>query len=498
MSFAPTAEQQTIIDEALLGEDMIIEAGAGAGKTSTLRLVSEALIPKKGIYFAYNKAIATDAQSSFPPNVKASTAHSLAYAAVITQDRRNGSAWRERLKSPRMPSRVLAQRLGTKPLKVSAEKTLSESQVARLAWEMVNRFCRSADEAVAPWHLPFVEGIDHEVLDELKDVVCTYADKIWADLSVPSGELKFDHDHYLKLWGLSHPRLSGQFIMLDEAQDANPVIAQIVEEQTQMQRILVGDACQAIYGWRGAVDAMAKFTGKRLYLSQSFRFGQPIADEANKWLRFLESPLQLTGFDQLTSVLGSVPNPVKADGDGVVQDVVPITILCRTNGGAMDEVISAAKNGLQAALVGGGDAIERLCWASKDLMNGKRTEHPDLFMFESWAEVREYAEAEEGGDLKIFIKMVDRLGISAILTAVRALVSEQEADVIVSTAHKAKGREWNNVRVSSDFREPKEVGEYPTREEAMLAYVTVTRAKRILDRTGLAWVDRFVPGGKPV
>lgn len=34
------------------------------------------------------------------------------------------------------------------------------------------------------------------------------------------------------------------------------------------------------------------------------------------------------------------------------------------------------------------------------------------------------------------------------------------------------------------------------REDAMLAYVTVTRAKLALDRSGLAWADRYTPGAE--
>lgn len=48
---------------------------------------------------------------------------------------------------------------------------------------------------------------------------------------------------------------------------------------------MVGDSAQAIYGWRGARDIMTGFDGTRLTLSQSFRFGPRLAEEANRWLR---------------------------------------------------------------------------------------------------------------------------------------------------------------------------------------------------------------------
>ena len=41
-------------------------------------------------------------------------------------------------------------------------------------------------------------------------------------------------------------------MLLDEAQDANPVIAAIVENQSHARLAAVGDRCQAIYDCRGS------------------------------------------------------------------------------------------------------------------------------------------------------------------------------------------------------------------------------------------------------
>ena len=74
---------------------------------------------------------------------------------------------------------------------------------------------------------------------------------------------------------------------------------------------------------------------------------------------------------------------------------------------------------------------------------------------------------------------------------------EVAPDVIVSTAHQAKGAEWDNVRIADDFWGPRtEIDpatgetftEYPAPEELRLAYVAVTRAKKVLDPGALAWV----------
>ena len=78
------------------------------------------------------------------------------------------------------------------------------------------------------------------------------------------------------------------------------------------------------------------------------------------------------------------------------------------------------------------------------------------------------------------------------------LADERYAEVVISTAHKAKGREWDSVKIGSDFRQPAagedgKPGRVP-RGEAMLAYVAVTRAKKTLDRGGLAWIDDQLAG----
>src|SRR5438093_5102785 len=100
----PTPEQQAITDAYLTGHNLVIEAGAGTGKTSTLRLLANAAPQRRGIYVAYNRAIADDAKRSFPPNVTCATAHSLAFRAI-------GRAFDHRLSAPRMPAREVARQL---------------------------------------------------------------------------------------------------------------------------------------------------------------------------------------------------------------------------------------------------------------------------------------------------------------------------------------------------------------------------------------------------
>jgi hypothetical protein len=50
-----------------------------------------------------------------------------------------------------------------------------------------------------------------------------------------------------------------------------------------------------IYGWRGARDVMTGFAGRQFTLSHSFRFGEQLAAEANRWLAIVNAPVRLVG-----------------------------------------------------------------------------------------------------------------------------------------------------------------------------------------------------------
>jgi hypothetical protein len=229
---------------------------------------------------------------------------------------------------------------------------------------------------------------------------------------------------------------------------------------------------------------MQNAPGQRLYLSQSFRFGQTIADEANKWLDLLDAPLRLTGYQAIASRVEPADRPD--------------AILCRTNAGAMTRLITALTEGRRPALVGGGTEIRRFAEAARDLKAGRSTSHPDLMAFSTWGEVQGYVEQEaDGSDLRVMVKLVDEHGPARIIELVDALVEESRADLVLSTAHKAKGREWKSVRIATDFVEPKPGKDGTVRllvDECMLAYVAVTRAQRVLDREGLEWIDQYVDG----
>ncbi|MGW5207919.1 UvrD-helicase domain-containing protein [Streptomyces griseoincarnatus] len=484
----PTDEQAHAVDTFRAGHHLVLQAGAGTGKTSTLALLA-ASTTRRGRYLAFNKDIARDAAGRFPSTVRCKTAHATAYAAL-------GHRYARRLSSPRQPAWRTGQALGiTRPVRIG-EHDLTQRTLSHAVVRTVTRFCYSADRALAHQHVPRLRGLDTpEQHAHLAEVILPFAAKAWTDLQEPEhGVVRFEHDHYLKMWALTGPKIEADFLFLDEAQDTNPVLEHVFAAQrAHAQLVMVGDSAQAIYGWRGARDVMTGFDAAQLTLTRSFRFGPPIAAQANRWLALADAPIRLTGTDTIPAEVGDI--------------ACPDAVLCRTNIGAMAEVMRLLGAGHRVALTRGGQQLAALAHAARDLKDGRRTNHPELVLFSSWGELQDYAAYDPAGhDLQPFVDLVDTHGPDAILTAVDELTDESTADVTVSTAHKAKGREWPSVKIADDFPEPKDADQHdpqgrPIREpvsdtDARLAYVAVTRARSRLDLGGLAWIDSHPQAGQ--
>lgn len=474
MAVKPTEEQQRARDAFAAGGELAVVAGAGTGKTSTLALMAEAT-SKQGLYLAFNKGIAVDAGRRFGRNVECRTAHSIAFEAT-------GREYRDRLSSSaRIPAAQTARILGiNQDLHIDSAR-ITRSHQARLVMGMIRRFCYSTDVELMARHMEPVNGLTQQAAEYLARVLLKHAVVAWNDICAPLGQLRFEHDHYLKMWALTKPTLSAEFILLDEAQDTNPVLEEIFLTQAA-QRVVVGDPAQQIYAWRAARDVMTGFPGEHLHLTQSFRFGPVIAEVANRWLRHAESDMQLSGTDSIASQLSPTP---WADA-----------VLCRGNADAITEVLAFLEDGVRVGLTGGGGALKKIAEAAQQLKAGHRTSHPELFLFPTWDAVQEYAENDSAAqDLKSLVRLVDTHGEDMIIGAVDRLVPEEDAQVTVSTAHKAKGREWASVRIGAGFVAPSADDHGMQRRlhpaEARLIYVAVTRAKRTLNIASLAWADDY-------
>ena len=435
---------------------------------------------KRGQYCAFNKAIVEEAKAKMPANMNCSTVHSLAY-------RVKGAPMRHRLNAPRVTSTRIAQILRIDPIFLQVQgvaKVLQPAFLASLVMQAISHFCNSADKEPTGRHVPYIDGIDvmgaegkrrWENNNAVSDTLAPFIRAAWADLQNVDGKLRYSHDCYVKVWELDGPRIDADFILMDEAQDSSPVFESIFIQQDHAQLVVVGDANQAIYQWRGAVDALSNF--KELgngyaQLSRSFRFGPEIADVANLLLGELGADLRLTGTDTIASEVGTVGDDADA-------------ILTRTNAEAVTTLLSLKERGRKVCILGGGKEMTAFARAAQDLQAGRSTSYGELACFNSWDEVRAYVDEDPSGtELKLSVSLVERFGAETIIEALAYMPKEEAGVTVVSTSHKAKGREWGRVRLAADFnKKPNKDGEKPapSPDDLRLLYVAATRAQLRLD-----------------
>lgn len=250
-----------------------------------------------------------------------------------------------------------------------------------------------------------------------------------------------------------------------------------------------GDGILTHNSWRGASDQILNHDGPRLYLTQSFRFGDAVAAEAMKHLPHTETGVTIKGLSTIR--------------DRVTEDDMesPDVVLCRTNAGSMTYAMSYLMAGKRVAMVKGTKQILDIAYAARDLMAGRKARSLELSAFENWDELVEYTREPGGGHLKAMVKLINVYGVSKLIDACDKMTRYNEPhDVAVTTCHSIKGLEWENVQIGDDFFEPEPFENPLTQElepgvidrhEAMIHYVAVTRAQKHLDRGGLKWIDGY-------
>jgi superfamily I DNA/RNA helicase len=305
------------------------------------------------------------------------------------------------------------------------------------------------------------------------------------------------HDGYLKLFVLQRPQLPFDTILFDESQDANSVTIQLVERQKDARKIWVGDPWQAIYGFRGAVNAMEQVSAEETFrLTGSFRFGPAIADTATRLLRWRDpSPPALRGLAH-TSGRVQVGRPGQR----------PYTVLARTNARLFAEAVSVLREtpGARLGFVGGIDGYRfDLIDDTYHLSAGLPVRDAFLRMMGSFEALKHYAKAVGDAEWLVRCKLVNDWGttIPHWIARIRAADAPVEsAAVAFSTAHKAKGLEWSVVQLADDFpdieadcalwntwnamepgtKRDQLAADLLPQEELNLLYVAVTRAQSAL------------------
>lgn len=472
-----TDEQLAIINAAKTGESLKVVAYAGSGKTTTLVGVARALRGKRIIYVAFNKATATEGVRAFGSFAQSKTAHALAYRSMASwiSTKTLSPAWQLKTIVEAKASREIAAAAMTLHVPYNA--------VVTVVIGIITQFCLSDAENITTAAIPYDWYSAHHDREHYTDAMTLLIDganTVWNWLMRSLQRQPITHDIYLKRWALTHPKLPYDVILFDEAQDANPVLHRLLSDQRHAQIIWVGDPHQQIYQWRGAVNAMKNVSQRALPLSKSWRFGEAIADVAN---------VLLTGCFHIDIPIQSndTAGKVILHDEPMTKRLMVKTVICRTNKGVLDVALDSLHHKVPTAIVGGANSIASLLEAMLKLYQGRKTTHPDLVFFTSWNDMEMAIENGDTGGWQALAKLVknETEKIPSYCAELRLhSVEEDAASLIVTTAHKAKGREWDYVVLYDDFPPcavEKDGEIHINAEEARLQYVAVTRAIRYLD-----------------
>lgn len=495
-----SVQQESIFSFFTESEDhLVVRARAGTGKTTTIvEAVKRWLASNPGktaIVCAFNKRIAEELTSrlaGYPVIVK--TLHAVGFACcriyrerLVIEDAKKVAVMRKDRLAQQVCGRTAPDailRLVAKLHTLGRETAPHASVPGDLTPIAILHDCEPDEQfARMGFDLDYVEKKALEAMALAANVqsgdTIDYSDMIF--LPCRNGWL-------MKQWDLG---------VVDEAQDMTAAQLEIALGCCN-RMVVVGDNCQAIYGFRGAdsesLDRLkAELAASELGLNTTYRCGRAIVALAQTWVPDFQAGennpdgaiLELNT-KKLTAVAG--PGDFVLSRTNAPLVAIAMSLLCagkrtRVAGKEIGKGLVAILRKLKARSVP--ELITRIeGWATREIhrqevkligmVNGKRAAvQSKIEMIQDQAEM--LASLCDGA------KNVDE-----VMDRAEALFSDDglgAAGVITcSSVHRAKGLEADRVFVLRDtLRET-------TQEEKNICYVAVTRAKR-----ELVWVGDTVP-----
>ena len=502
--FQPTAEQKKILNAK--GRVIKINARAGTGKTTTLRLIAEKNPHQKILYLVFNKKNKEDAKIAFPGNVTVHTVHSFANSSLYKIGKRYD----------------VDRGFSACKFLPDFERERDRQVLATLAYNFLMFFLNSPFEKLEDGIDPYCEG---HLNDEQRKIFASRQDRIveatrQLSTSWNTGEKPCPDDFYLKM---SHVEKTFQkqletfdLILVDEGQDLSPVMLDTLLHCTK-RIVLVGDTHQGIYGFRYAVDAMRLLNADQAFdLSLSFRFGKKIAELAACFIREAkgENHFRLLGNNAVESTAS------------FYADLSPLNrgkqtaILSRTNLGLFKNAMFLRSKGWPYRFERDIRKDLHKILDVYQLHHGEREKIRDdlIQSFDSLDHLDKYAEKMEDFRLANMSQVVKQYApefpgaIFEMINLTDGNRNRHEGDaVVLSTVHAAKGQEYESVIIDSDIAEAiSRTAEKDAKQfydEANVAYVCLTRVKEqlllpmamktILTPTWQGYMDSLVPKTVP-
>jgi DNA helicase II / ATP-dependent DNA helicase PcrA len=456
----PTEEQSAILEKIRATQtNLIINALAGTGKTTTLEMVQSISKEQPVLYLAFNKKVADEAKEKFSSTTLVKTLNGAGNAAWAKG--RNISL------DPQKTKTLFRQMIDAAPKAVRGPM-----------WDSYNNVIDGVSMSKALGYIP--QGTyDHITplcsveelyarLDEKPDELAQgLIDTVLKESirTAYAGYIDFNDQLYMPtLFGGSWPRFP--LIMADEAQDFSPLNLKMLEKLSRGRLISVGDPWQSIYAFRGAdVKSMSristKFQCQSSTLSLCFRCPKPIVEAA----RFRAPELRWIKEEGTYEILKDLTITAVSEN---------ATFLCRNNAPLYQLAMRFLQAG-RGVSVAGSEIGPKIIRIMQKLGPTELSMAQTVSAIEDWRNDRARAESKATQDIaecmKVFAGFGRTLGL-AIAHAERLF--REQGSIYFSTGHKAKGMEWDTVYHLDPWLCQQDD------QDQNLRYVITTRAKQSL------------------
>tara|TARA_R110000751_G_scaffold65981_3_gene134845 strand:+ start:1888 stop:3321 length:1434 start_codon:yes stop_codon:yes gene_type:complete len=468
-----TIEQEAIWEQIEHGKNhVIVTAGAGVGKTFTIVEGANKDSGVKKAFLAFNKSIATELGKRLPDDVEAKTFHALGFAALRAAGIKTKV---NNFKVKNIIDSILGRDYYAQPL-IKLISLIKGSLVDETDKKAINslidtydiKFNSDREEAVALSHIP-------AILNQCRQntAMIDFDDMIWLPLV------------------LNLPLPTFDTLFVDEAQDFNEMQRELIMRCVGSGRcIIVGDPNQAIYGFRGAdsnsMDMFCKRLEKgsreisRFPLSLTWRCPKTVVAEANRYVSDFSCR---SDAEDGNVMVNAAFTPLAGD-----------MVLCRYNAPIVSAFYDLILQG-KSAYVLGRDMTKGLINGVKKVTRNESMGNEEFIEllktdfeanYNKLVSVEKFNQANNLEDkyecLLIFATKASTVG-GIIAEIKRIFDNNDKGEIMLSTVHKAKGLEADNVYILATERMPHPKATNP-KEERNICYVAITRAKKNLFYVG--------------
>jgi superfamily I DNA/RNA helicase len=255
-----TPEQADVIDWIMDNDGiLLVEAGAGTGKSFISRCVVSMLRPKSGIYTAFNKAIVEEGRDRFNgTSIECKTFHALAYHYV----------------KPKLPIQVFNYKTITEKIVYSEKRKVIAA---------IDEFFVSSSTCMDDYFETRFKI--HPRCEHMVQICTSYVQGMVDNEINPTFNFMLKYLHLMLLEKTIN--INVDLVILDEINDVTAVSLEIFKLINAPKKLGLGETNQAIYGFLNLVNGFEELAdvATTMKFTKSYRCSEEIANKITKTMR---------------------------------------------------------------------------------------------------------------------------------------------------------------------------------------------------------------------